>query len=1140
MAHQQSQPYDEASGGRHPLALNARQRKVHQALSDLHPELANVYLGIVRVLDDPLNPAAAYQAAHLGRDICYRLYAYLDVTYGGPGKEKHQTTAAEVFASEPDHPVVEHFLAIAERLVKCAHLRGPKKPPPERNDVAATIGQLEEVLLALLGPYYEVFPELDTLLAVQEPTPDEVERLKTLLSRKGPARRQYFFGNLQHGGWVRPLLEAGFFSSPPQPVEDAERGMVSYAPWPESHYLARIAPSDPGAVAEAVLRFLEPCRTPTSPRVVSDLLTAALSLPVDLAARVAKKIAGGPGPLEWTLSEQLGELMARLAKDGRGRDAVHIAQKVLALRPDDSDRERWEKAGLPGFHRPRPVARMQEFGCSRILEEALPTVIRATGVDGLRMVCNLLHDALRIENREGERDCSYIRHPAIEDHPQNHGHSLTDVLVSAVRDSVLLLADEMPDRLSDALAELERQRQCQRHPFSVFQRIVLYLLSARPDARPCLASKLLTDRAVFDDDGLRHEYALLLRASFTHLSEEGQGSILSWIADGPDVTVYRENGRALHGQEPSEEDIATRVGTWQRDRLALLDGMLPPQWQRRYEDLVAQHGAPYHPDFAHYSEIRRGNESPASADELRAMTTPELVAYLDEWEPESPSHWGPSTEGLSQALAAAVKSDPERYSQEALQFQGLAPVYVGGYVQGLCQAVRESKPIAWKETLALCDWVLGAPEPQPERDGEPQWPRERGWQVARSTIADLVHEGLSRDTIPIDLRVSTWRVIEPLTRDPHPTPEADAKYGDQHAGPVGLADDSTRGKAVRCVVGYALWLVRSASDGKRDATQVMRAVWQDCPEVRAVLEWHLDPSNDPSPAIRAVYGENLPQLVYFSPEWVRANLCRLFPTAPELSALREAAWGAYIIRARARTEAFALLREQYQWAVDHIGQAPTYAWSGTVGLEEGLCWHLVGLYWGGHVGLHDPLLRGFYAEVPVATKTRAVAGVGHALNEDNADSAAATQRLTGLLEWRIAEVTGFGDDATQSAELVPFGWGFIVDSLDEDWRMSRLLEVLRLTAGRIEPEQQVAEKLVQVAQRYPLQSVQCLTLMVEGAQESWQLYGWEKHVRATLQAALASGSQDAQDAAVDLINTLGEKGHHEFRDLLGPQIGNGE
>jgi hypothetical protein len=123
------------------------------------------------------------------------------------------------------------------------------------------------------------------------------------------------------------------------------------------------------------------------------------------------------------------------------------------------------------------------------------------------------------------------------------------------------------------------------------------------------------------------------------------------------------------------------------------------------------------------------------------------------------------------------------------------------------------------------------------------------------------------------------------------------------------------------------------------------------PEVREVLESHLDPAHDPSPAVRTVYGQFLPQLMYLDVGWVRANAPRIFPREKTLEHLREAALGAYIVFSPPHNDLLELLRSDYELAVARISEKLAgIRWIGSSeSPEERLADHLMTFYWRGRL-----------------------------------------------------------------------------------------------------------------------------------------------------------------------------------------------
>ena len=167
------------------------------------------------------------------------------------------------------------------------------------------------------------------------------------------------------------------------------------------------------------------------------------------------------------------------------------------------------------------------------------------------------------------------------------------------------------------------------------------------------------------------------------------------------------------------------------------------------------------------------------------------------------------------------------------------------------------------------------------------------WSWARGTIATLLEAGLHEGAaeIPFAHRELVWGIIEPLTSDPDPTPEHEAKYGGKNMDPSTMAINTVRGKAFNAVIAYALWVRRHLDRFAERAAVTFDAM----PEVRRALDEHLDVAREPSLTIRSVYGRYFPWLQHLDRDWAQTAVARIFPAEPEGAALYAAAWETYLL-----------------------------------------------------------------------------------------------------------------------------------------------------------------------------------------------------------------------------------------------------
>jgi len=121
------------------------------------------------------------------------------------------------------------------------------------------------------------------------------------------------------------------------------------------------------------------------------------------------------------------------------------------------------------------------------------------------------------------------------------------------------------------------------------------------------------------------------------------------------------------------------------------------------------------------------------------------------------------------------------------------------------------------------------------------------------------------------------------------------------------------------------------------------------------------------------------------------------------------------------------------------------------------------------------------------------------------------------------------DPAKHEREVAAFGWWFVSGKFDIDWSVTMLLEVLKLVP-KTEPANMVIERLSEIAETHPLESIECLRRIAEGDKEGWLLYTNEETIRKVLQVGLTH--LNARKKAEELINYLGSRGFHSYRDLL--------
>jgi hypothetical protein len=233
------------------------------------------------------------------------------------------------------------------------------------------------------------------------------------------------------------------------------------------------------------------------------------------------------------------------------------------------------------------------------------------------------------------------------------------------------------------------------------------------------------------------------------------------------------------------------------------------------------------------------------------------------------------------------------------------------------------------------------------------------------------------------------------------------------AEPAILALNSVQGIALSTIVEYAVWVAR-ASGLLPDPVE--NRAFEAFPNVRSVLDRHLDLAVDPSLAIRSVYGKWFPWLMLLDGAWTRERVGIVFPADPEHKPYRDAAWESYISFNRAYPGVFDALRRQYERAIQQLrsrdGQDVPVP-------EANLADHLLSMYVYGSLELNDRLFETFMRRAPVSLRKHLLQSAGHALGSLVGDAREGSiERSMRLWESRREAVES---RSSVPQELEPFG-----------------------------------------------------------------------------------------------------------------------
>ncbi len=115
-------------------------------------------------------------------------------------------------------------------------------------------------------------------------------------------------------------------------------------------------------------------------------------------------------------------------------------------------------------------------------------------------------------------------------------------------------------------------------------------------------------------------------------------------------------------------------------------------------------------------------------------------------------------------------------------------------------------------------------------------------------------------------------------------------------------------------------------------------------------------------------------------------------------------------------------------------------------------------------------------------------------------------------------------------EIASFGFWFVTAKLDTSWALDQLGRVLALVRT-VKLEYSVIGQLSVLREERPLETLECVRVMIEGARQPWGIYSWKEQIGKILAVVLQSPDQRANRKAVELANRLGAMGHLDLARL---------
>ncbi|MEM9447874.1 MAG: hypothetical protein AAGA75_05000 [Cyanobacteria bacterium P01_E01_bin.6] len=1125
---------------RHPYKFSyPEQVRIYQRLNHLVGPGAAAFYKDACCLMEMENPfeTTTHLVGHLLREIESSLRAVLRPILENPGKGHVREVLAvlEILEISDESTIGQTWLGLADqknqnRLPRFAHredLAPPRIIDENFKDFWKKINELlDEALNKFETHAVSVREKLDMLLKKTAPSKEDLEYLRLRVPNSVFALG-YFFDHLESSKWLKPLYDADFFNNPPELELDPEGKTFRFTAWAQSRYLVKVAVYEPEIVLEISTQLLNSGNK--NIQIYEDLAEAALNMPAKFAARWVEKLIPWlrhQPYLYYHLPDTLGELIIYLAHENQADAAIKLAQELLVVFPQENNSLLKKTA-----------ARFDEYYYDKIIKESLHALAEQNSEAVLSLLCDLLNQYLSLSCSSEEKQIS-------EDHSSfwfsvsnssSKPYRIDGILAENIWSNTIKLIE------SDSTHARHLFHKFQNYPWRVFDRFSLHLLRRCPEQLSDLVIERLTNHDRLEWLGLylegmgfsySHEQALLLKEQFANLPSDAQKQILQWLQGDP-VNVMKI--------EAEKRGEYTKY--WQRDWFSIIENHLPENLHQLYTQLVQEMGEANSLDSVFSNTdgtVWSGPNSPKSGAELSEMAEnniDELFTYLKEWQPSGNSS-RQSRNDLAWELADKVITlNPQQFVDQIERFKELDPQFMLWLLRGLKKAVGSKSngqsTFSWKSVLTFCQWMM-----KTLRDKHISAPdTHHGWSRICDAIVEVIDAGfLERGvkSIPIDFREQVWEILEPVTNDPFVTPGFTPRYEGSNMGPYSDAINAVRSKAILAIVRYSFW-IRQDSDGNAKASQN----FDDMPEVQQVLEWHLNPEQDPSSAIRAVYGKYFPYLLHIASDWTMQRVDQIFPEEPAFQWLFEAAWEGYLYN-QVHLNSFNTLRHKYIYSITKLpsidASSPEQSRT-SVFLSK----HLLGLFWYTliNLGESDKLLENFFAKAPSYPREEFMRGLSWPLlygDEKFEIDEQLRQRLRGFLEWRISQARMNEKCTEQSSDLKYFGWIFASGKLGDEWAIAQLIPILEIL-GTVDFIEEVLKHFETLAPSMCKQTIQCLCLVADGDDATeWFRQHCHHHHCVILRNALESENEDVCKSAKDLINRLLARNLGDYRELLSKKI----
>ena len=401
----------------------------------------------------------------------------------------------------------------------------------------------------------------------KKPTNEMIDRTLKLV-KKGTGR-QYFFSRLKNPLWIKPLVERGYFQSPPR-IRYFDDGYVQFPSWPELQYLKNMSRDVPDEVINVVLD-LPPVDNPS---VYSEILEIALQLHGEQSVKLAPKILESIDIDHQFLTRRYADLLAHWTAENQTSAALDLTKMLVEFLPDPQseakqNRRRKNSTDFGTFYETslEPSPQIGSLEYSEIMSKGVRPLTEKEPYQIAHLLIDVTANMIRLRMHQEELnqgvDSSQIWYERF--HELDIGYEDPD---KTLVHTLIFACEQVYEKSPDLIIIVDDALRDQQ--WEVFKHLRQYLYAQYPNeqTKPWIRELILRHEGYHLWEH-RYEFQRMIRSACKHfgaslLTKAERAQIFDAIRSGPSKANYQAWVVEWLGEEFTEERFQQRQGGFHR------------------------------------------------------------------------------------------------------------------------------------------------------------------------------------------------------------------------------------------------------------------------------------------------------------------------------------------------------------------------------------------------------------------------------------------------------------------------------------------------------------------------------------------------------------------------------------------------